>query len=382
MSRIKIQKEGNSVFLLSFVPVGSRYERSDIKGISHFVEHMLFKGTTNRTKEELAKTIDQYGGQQNAWTDKEGTSYWIKIAKEHAPVAEDILQDMLRNATFPEDEIEKEREVILQEIKMYQDNPRMYLYDNVGKYLYKDTSGLYEGIAGSEDTVKNITRDDLVGFHSQLYKNPITIQVGGNEVEETPNIFTLGGFKEELPEFDSSDVIIPRAGIQQSSMFVMGVKQLNNTVDNRFSARIFQSVLNGTYGRLFQTIREKYGFVYSVYFDYEFYSDGLFQWQVYAGLDEKNIQKTKEVITEELVKPLSQEDIDFAVGKLIGKLDLRYDDSEAMANSIVYNILHSQEYNSALKHYPELINAAKSYIHDFINAVDLNTNKLVAVVPK
>ena len=133
MNKILISKKGNSTFTMIYAKVGSRSEPEDIKGISHFTEHLMFKGTKTKTAKEIAYSIEKYGVNLNAYTDNELTAYWIKSANRYKKDSEKILMDMLHNSTFPQEEIDKERNVIIQEMKMYEDNPR-YL---VGEVFYK-----------------------------------------------------------------------------------------------------------------------------------------------------------------------------------------------------------------------------------------------------
>lgn len=154
MQTIRIPKKGKTTVIMVIANIGSRFENTKYKGISHFVEHMCFKGTKDRTRKEIDLGIEKYGGILNAFTDTEITAYWAKIANEYQKEATNIIIDLASNPIFPEKEISKERKVILQELKMYEDSPEHYVDELFDKTLYKKSSGLYLPVIGTRQQQK------------------------------------------------------------------------------------------------------------------------------------------------------------------------------------------------------------------------------------
>ncbi len=169
----------HSVSIGIWVGTGSRFENKSIHGISHFLEHMLFKGTKNRNAKEIAESLETVGGQINAFTSKEYTCYYAKVLNDHFDLAADVLSDMFLNSLFSLEDIEKERNVILEEIKMYEDTPDELVHDVLARTLWeKDPLG--ESIIGTNNSVGNISRDMLISYYKSRYipKNVVIAVVG------------------------------------------------------------------------------------------------------------------------------------------------------------------------------------------------------------
>ena len=177
-----------SISLGVWINAGSRIEDEKISGVSHFIEHMLFKGTKNRTSKEIASEIDNLGGQINAFTSKECTCYYVKLLDSHIDIGIDILSDMILNPLFDKNDIEKERLVILEELKMYEDSPEDLAYDLLIENIYKgDPLGM--NIIGTEESLKGIGREEIVDYFEKYYvPNNSVISVCGNfDFEEMIN---------------------------------------------------------------------------------------------------------------------------------------------------------------------------------------------------
>ena len=158
----------NSISVGIMVQNGSRNESKDVNGISHFIEHMLFKGTTNRTSKELAREIDNLGGVINAFTSKECTCFYVKLLDEHINIGIDVLSDMILNSKFNEDDLDKERSVIIEELKMYEDSPEDLAYDLLTENIYKnDPLGM--NIIGTEESLNRLNREKLLDYFNKYY---------------------------------------------------------------------------------------------------------------------------------------------------------------------------------------------------------------------
>src|SRR3989344_4837054 len=178
-----------SATVIILVGVGSRYEEKNINGISHFLEHMAFKGTEKRPSAlHIASTIDGIGGEFNAYTSKDHTGFYIKAASEHVPLLIDVLSDMLLHSLFKSDEIEREKGVIIEEINMYEDTPIRHIGDIYEELLFGDNP-LGWHIAGKPDIIRSIKRDDFVAYMDGLYRpNNTVIVVAGGIVEQVERI--------------------------------------------------------------------------------------------------------------------------------------------------------------------------------------------------
>ena len=166
------------------VKYGSAYESEKEKGIAHFIEHLCFKGTKKRNTKQIAFELEKVGGILNAFTAEEETAYHVKLPSEHLELAMDVIFDIFFNPLFPEEEVKKEANVICEEIKMYHDNPRAHVFEQIKKGLYKYPFGMFG--AGTQENVRGMTRQQLFDKHREIYSpgNSVLVVVGNNEFEE------------------------------------------------------------------------------------------------------------------------------------------------------------------------------------------------------
>ncbi|MEN9781856.1 MAG: hypothetical protein RL208_6 [Pseudomonadota bacterium] len=294
------------------VGVGSRFESRDLNGVSHFLEHMAFKGTQKRNYQEIAETIDAVGGVMNAYTSKETTCYYIKLLKEDVEIAFDILSDILKNSTFLESEIEKERDVILQEMAANNDTPNDVAYDIFGEVTFGDTS-LGRTILGLEKNIKSFKKGDFVNYIKRFYKNNrIVISVAGNVStdlvvglsEKYFGSFDNDGQNDECESaiYNGGVVVKSKKDLEQTQ-FLIGFKSHSYTnLRSFYETQIASAVLgDGMSSRLFQSIREELGLVYSIYTFGEYYKDsGVFG--IYAGTNAGSVVKLINAVYGELKK--------------------------------------------------------------------------------
>jgi predicted Zn-dependent peptidase len=294
------------------VGVGSRFENRDLNGVSHFLEHMAFKGTEKRNYQEIAETIDSVGGVINAYTSKETTCYYIKLLKEDVEIAFDVLSDILKNSTFLESEIEKEREVILQEMAANNDTPNDVAYDIFGEVTFGDTS-LGRTILGLEKNIKSFKKDDFVNYIKRFYKNNrIIISVAGNVSTEKIVNFSeryFGSFDNDGQNDDCENAIYNGGLVVKSkkdleqTQFLIGFRSHAYTnLRSFYETQIASAILgDGMSSRLFQSIREELGLVYSIYTFGEYYRDnGIFG--IYAGTNAGSVIKLTNAVYDELKK--------------------------------------------------------------------------------
>jgi predicted Zn-dependent peptidase len=258
-----------------WIRTGSRSEATEISGISHFIEHLLFKGTKRRSTAQIAETIDSIGGQLNAFTEKEYVGYYAKVLDEHLPIAFDLLSDMVTNPAFPSAEIERERNVIFEEINMVEDSPQELIQDiYLEKFWEKHPLG--RPIAGTKKTVARITRGDIRKFFKRHYTaSNIMVAVAGNIRHR--EVFNLArryftdmktgapDLHGEPPAACASRTVRKKANLEQTHLCI-GTTAPPIAAEERYCAHLLCNILGGGMSsRLFQNIREKRGLVYSIY---------------------------------------------------------------------------------------------------------------------
>jgi predicted Zn-dependent peptidase len=281
-----------SVSLGVWIGSGSRIERGPQNGLSHFIEHMVFKGTKNRSAEEIARSVDSVGGGLDAFTSKELVSFNTKVMDEHLPFALDVLSDLVLNPLFREGDIEKEKGVILEEIKMEADQPEFVLHESFISNFWK-SHGLGKPILGTRETVKKFGQEMLLDYYNRVYSpQNILITAAGNL--EHDHIVKL--IREKFSDMKQRDglpadsvpkthapIILKKKESLEQVHIAMGVPSYPLAHELRFPLYVLNTVLGGGMSsRLFQNIREKQGLAYAVYSELNLFSDtGCFT--VYAG---------------------------------------------------------------------------------------------------
>ncbi|HEY8909628.1 MAG TPA: pitrilysin family protein [Desulfosporosinus sp.] len=292
-----------------WVGAGSRDEREGYEGISHFMEHMFFKGTEHRTARDLAESLEAVGGQLNAFTTKEYTCYFAKILDEDLDLAIDVLSDMFFNSLFDEKEIEKEKNVVIEEIKMYEDSPDELIHDIFSEHVWSDHP-LGKPILGTEESIRSLSREKIMTFLSEHYApDNLVIAVAGKikhdevvaKLATQFGTFKRGGRRvlEETPKGQTVERYQKKDTEQMH--ILLGVPGLGQDDDDIYAMHIFNNILGGGLSsRLFQEIREQRGLAYSVYSYHSTYVDtGLFA--IYAGTSPKNTKEVIECILQEVM---------------------------------------------------------------------------------
>jgi len=291
-----------------WVNCGSRHENAATNGMSHFIEHMLFKGTEKRTAFEIADTMDAVGGQLNAFTSKECTCYFTRTLDTHLDVAMDVIADMFFNSKFDSDEIDKERNVILEEINMYEDTPEDLCVDLLHEKIFPGHS-LGMSILGTRDTIGSFKREDFINFLQARYTpHNVVISIAGNinEAEVLEKVTaTFGQFKGEgIVETDSPAAYTPGFSIKEKDIeqvhLCMGFPGIKTGTDDAYALAAVNTILGGGMSsRLFQSIREERGLVYSVYTHNSSYCDTGF-FAVYAALNPAQLHEVMGLVAKEV----------------------------------------------------------------------------------
>jgi predicted Zn-dependent peptidase len=335
-----------SVAMGVWIKSGSRGEPAETNGISHFVEHMLFKGTRSRSAQHIAREMDSIGGNLDAFTGKETVCFNVKSLSDHVPIALDVLADMVMNPIFAAHDIERERGVILEEIKIDEDNPDVLVHELFTQAFWKDHP-LGKPILGTTDTVARLDQQNLLDFHASHFRggNMILSAAGNLEHDEFTaaiaakfSALPQGGMLPELtaPEASNRIVLRNKKSLEQVQI-CLGVPSPSIVDENRYAAQILNTVLGGGMSsRLFQTIREERGMAYSIYSDLSPYCDtGTLC--VYAGASSANALTVIDLIMAEFRKlksdPLSGEELTRAKDQLRGNMLMGLESSNSrMAN--------------------------------------------------
>lgn len=312
---------------------GSRHETSDQAGVTHFLEHMLFKGTENRSSYDIAMSMESVGGYLNAFTSSEYTCYYARCINTQLERALGVLSDMVLNPSFPEEELEKEKKVVIEEMKMYRDSPDDYLFEQFSSSIFKDHP-LGRPIIGYEDTVNSFTRSDLYKYMEDRYfPSNLLISVAGNVDHNTVVDYVKSSFETlkrdgaqreepEIPEIKSERFTFTKP-IEQTH-YIYGRKGISFDDEDKYLLLLANTVLGGGMSsRLHQNVREKHGYCYSIQTFNQAYTDtGLYG--VYVGTDKDYVDHVHELVMKELEKIAQTEipgkELSEAKAQLKGKL--------------------------------------------------------------
>jgi predicted Zn-dependent peptidase len=350
-------REVHSVCIGIWVKIGSRHEAMEKNGISHFLEHMFFKGTESKSAEDIAMEIDSLGGELNAFTSSEYTLFYVKVLDEFIDRALGLITDIFLHSTLPETEIEKEKNIIIEEVKMVEDNPSDYVHDLFGKNIW-GSKGLGQPILGRLETIHSFTRDDLVNHINNHYGIDNVIVACSGNFDENALINSLnasigrlmrpGEQKDNaLPKF-SNDINITTKDLSEAHI-CLGLKGISYNNKDRYAMHLLNTVLgSGFSSRLFQNIREKRGLVYSIYSYHVAYIDtGL--WAVYAGSDKKNVSEIVNITVDEMnaiSTNITDEELERAKSQLKGNLILALESTSNKMTNIAKQEIYYKKYHS------------------------------------
>jgi predicted Zn-dependent peptidase len=337
--------QATSVSCMIMLAAGSRYETWQTSGIAHFAEHMFFKGTERRpTAREIGTEVDGIGGEFNAFTGKEYTGYYVKCAAEFRDTALDVLVDMLRNSKFAEEEIEREKGVIVEEMNMYYDTPRDFIGGVYEELLYGDQP-LGWDIIGRKETIRGATRETFLGYTERWYKpERMVVGLGGNvgadavsKVEELlgdlPGVGTGAPEPTELPAANGSRVKIHHKQSDQAHL-CLGVASYPLEHPDRYALQLLATVLGtGMSSRLFTEVRERRGLAYYVFGINHSYTDAGSLYSQ-AGVDINRADEAVETIVRELRRiadePVGEEELTKSRNLAKGRFLLQLENPQGM----------------------------------------------------
>ncbi len=325
-----------SVTLGFWIGVGSRNEATKENGVSHFIEHLLFKGTTSRTAKDISETFDRLGAEFNAFTSKEFTCYYARLLDEHLPIGAEVLSDILQNPLLAQEHITSEREVVLEEIAMYEDTPDELIHDLFTAALWREHP-LGQQVLGTRETVGDFDRGSIQNYWRRNYgPGNIVIAAAGHlqhedfveliERDYQPDAAAKVTPSPREPKARTASAIEIHERQTEQVHFCYGAAGLNSRHEDRFVLAVLENILGGSMSsRLFQKVREERGLAYAVYSYHTLYLDSG-NLVVYAGTRPANVNEVLSIVTGEIddIKQggVSQDELDRAKDHLKGQMVL------------------------------------------------------------
>jgi predicted Zn-dependent peptidase len=302
-----------SLSLGLWIETGSRDESPAKNGISHFIEHMVFKGTKKRSIKEIAQSIESVGGYLNAFTSKEHTCYYARVLDEHLELATDVLSDIVLSPTFPEKEITKEKNVVLEELKQAEDDPDDIIHDYFEKAIFK-THPLGMPVIGTTESISSFSRKDLIQYKSEQYTAGNLVVAGAGNIRHETVVELASRYLKNIPQFAKENkakkfsmaieepnyVLSEYYKPIQQAHICLGTIGCSVKSEDRFPMQVLNTLMgDGMSSRLFQNIREKYGFAYAVY-SFNNMMEETGSAGVYVGTDGLHVQKCIDLVWKEL----------------------------------------------------------------------------------
>lgn len=388
-------KDNGTVTVLVLVEAGSKYEEKKVNGISHFLEHMCFKGTTKRPKAvDISKELDNLGSQYNAFTAQEYTGYYAKSEARHFKKIFDIVSDIYLNSTFPEAEMQKEKGVIIEEINMYEDMPTRHVQDLMMKLLYGDQPA-GRNIAGEKKNILQMKREDFVKYKKQHYLPEATVLIVAGHVtekevmKEVKKVFGKErrgkkASKVKVKERQAKPKVLVNFKKTDQTHFVLGVRSYNLFNKKNAVASVLSGVLGGGMSsRLFVKLREEMGVGYYVRAYNDVYTDHGF-FQISAGVDNKRIEEVIYAVLEECRKlksyTVSLEELNKVKECLIGNMKLSLESSDEIANFYGGQELLKREMKDAEEKAKEIRKVTASQIKNLAKEIFKNNKLNLALI--
>jgi predicted Zn-dependent peptidase len=342
----------HSVTIGFWVESGSRHEKLSLSGISHFVEHMLFKGTAKRSALQIAKEIDSVGGVLNGFTSREYSCYYAKVLARKLPMAIDLLSDIVLHSVFDHEELEKERKVILQEIHMMEDTPDDYVHDLFSQNFWRNHP-LGQSVLGTVESVNAISRDDLICFMGERYCGRKILICAAGDLDHNDIVDRIALAFADVPEGDlrpqfskvllNSGISVEERDLEQVHL-CLGTRALPQNHPNRFASYLLNSMLGGSMSsRLFQSIREERGLAYSVYSYLNCHSDSG-ALVAYSGTSQADALDVISLMLQEMKRfketSVCQEELASAKEQLKGNLLMSMESTDNRMTRIAKNEIY------------------------------------------
>ncbi|MEK6774924.1 MAG: pitrilysin family protein [Bdellovibrionota bacterium] len=374
----ELHPSSRAVSLGVWLLTGTRDEAAEMAGISHFLEHLVFKGTKNRSAYQIAKSLEALGGDLNAFTSRENTCYHALVLRDHWPVAMDVLSDLVSHMRIDRKNFKLEKGVILQEIAMCEESPEEMIFDIFADRVYGKHS-LGRPILGNIKSIANMTQTQVVNYYRQHYtgQNMIVSAAGNIDHQDLVEmVHKKLGHKKKLklsskrtaPRWNKIRHIVEKNSEQVHILFGLPAASFNDPY--RFEALIINSLLGGGMtSRLYQSVRERKGLVYSIYSLLNTYVD-VGQINIYAAADPEKVQEVVEIIFNELKKlknsGVRRSDVELFKTQVVGNILLGSDDIENRMNSLCVNEMIFGKYRSVESVVDEIKKVTVDSVHEYL----------------
>ncbi|MDP4038910.1 MAG: pitrilysin family protein [bacterium] len=344
-----------SVGIAVFVGAGGRYETENYNGgVAHYLEHVLFKGSKKRpTPKKIAETIDRVGGDMNAYTAEDHTCYYVKLPKKHLHLGFDVLADNMINPLFKNDEIERERGVIIEEMNVYKDNPARYVFDLVGELMWPYDK-LKTNVIGREEIIEKIPKKRIISYYNALYTvDNMVVSVSGNvEHEEIVKLVKSKFARQKTKAKMSFEKVKGSIAKNKSKLFFKDTNQAHFVIccrsvklntKNQIAFELLSTILGGGMSsRLFLNVREKKGLAYTIFaHNSGFVDSGKFE--IYAGVNKNKVKEALRATMLEIKKiknkPVSNRELDKAKEQVKGRLIMSQEDNGSVADRMGEQII-------------------------------------------
>jgi len=388
-------KDNPTVTVLVLVEAGSKYETKKINGLSHFLEHMCFKGTTKRPKAiDISKELDALGSQYNAFTAQEYTGYYAKSDAKHFKQIFDVISDIYLNSTFPEAEMQKEKGVIIEEINMYEDMPNRHVQDLVMELLYGNQPAGWN-VAGEKKNILNMKRNDFLKYKKAHYLPEATTLVVAGHIKEKDVLKEVNKIfgkisrgkkakKIKVKEKQTKSEALIKFKKTDQTHFVLAFRSYSLFDKKNIALSVLSGILGGGMSsRLFQKLREEMGVGYYVRAYNDAYTDHGF-FQVSAGVDNKRIEEVIKVILEECKKLkeklVSEEELSKVKEWMIGNMKLSLESTDDIANFYGGQELLKKKIESSEKKSEEIRKITAKDIKNLANNIFVNKKLNLALI--
>ena len=388
-------KDNPTATVLVLVEAGSKYEDKKVNGISHFFEHMCFKGTVKRPKAiDISKELDALGSQYNAFTAQEYTGYYAKSDAKHFKKIFEVVTDIYLNSTFPETEMEREKGVIIEEINMYEDMPNKHVQDLVMELLYGDQPAGWN-VAGEKRNILEMKREDFLTYKKAHYLPEATLLVVAGSVTEKEVIAEANKIFEDIPrgkkvgklkvkENQKQPEVLLKFKETDQTHFVLGVRTFDLFSKKNASLSVLSALLGGGMSsRLFQKLREEMGVGYYVRAYNETYTDHGF-FQISAGVDNKRIDEVIDAVLLECNKlkteKVSKEELEKVKEYLVGNMKLSLESSDDIANFYGGQEFFKREIKNAEEKAKELRKVTANQIQNLAKEIFKNEKLNLALI--
>jgi len=385
--------EARSVTTGFWVAVGGRDEASELAGASHFLEHLVFKGTDTRTAREIAESVDALGGEMNAFTSREHTAYYTRLPADELSFGLDLLCDVLSDPALRPHEVDAERDVILEELAMSEDTPDDKVHSLLAAAVFPDHP-LGREVLGDESTVESLGRDDISTFFKEHYRPANVVVAAAGRLEHDDVVAGVSHFLESVdagarpsrvaPDREQVSLTVEHRPTEQAHLTI-GWRAIDQRDPDRFALAIANQIFGGGLSsRLFQEIREDRGLAYSVYSAASLYTDsGLFM--IYAGTSPSKVDEVLDLIDAEVAKivadGITERELRVASGYLVGALLLNLEDSGSRMGRLARAELSPSEALSVDEQIEQLRSVTVDDAHEVMRRVLSGPRSLAAVGP-